>query len=398
MKRKLWRKRVGPHGAAVLLAERCFGGPVYMFWGKRKRSLKFRVRDPEGKIIKEREKRAEQEGLEFSAQLIGGETFETVTLQNVVDLYKREAVPEQGKRRREDSEREIECWSNWLGASFVMHRFGPSEWNQFKRERASGRIDSRGLKVAKDHRPVGPRAVSKSLKTLRHMCRVAVAHRLLKADPTAGLECPSNKSPSRPVCDDDRYDALLAVADRVTMYGPKRKQKLETYLTTLLVLAHDTGHRITAILNLRWSDWLPEAGKYGSLHWRAETDKIGLDDVVPVTPEVRAALEEHRSKYPGVGDVLMFPKPRDPSLPVDHRTTIRWLSEAEKKAGLTPLEGGAWHPFRRGWASARKSLELKDVARAGGWKDVTTLLKLYQQADPETTEKVVLHKSRLKLA
>jgi site-specific recombinase XerD len=397
VKQKLWQKRVGPHGAAVLLAERRYGGSVYLFWGRRKRSLGFRVRDPYEKRIKERVKRAEQAGLEFSAQLVRGETADNVTLRCLVDLYRREAIPEQGRRRREDSEREIECWLNWLGATFVMDDLGPAEWNRFRRERETGRIDARGKRVARNHRPVGARAVAKSLKTLRHMCRVAVQHGLLRADPTAGLECPTNKSPKRPICDDDRYEALLSIADQVTMYGPWRK-KVKSYLPALLVLAHDTGHRITAILNLRWSDWLPDFRTHGGLHWRAETDKIGLDDVVPVTPEVRAAVECHRSEYPGVGEALMFPKPKDPSQPVDHRTATRWLVEAEKKAELPKLEGGAWHPFRRGWATARKGQELKDVARAGGWKDVTTLLKLYQQADLETTEKVVLHARRLRLA
>ena len=60
-------------------------------------------------------------------------------------------------------------------------------------------------------------------------------------------------------------------------------------------------------------------------------------------------------------------------------------------ASLEPLKGGAWHPFRRAWATARKGLSLKDVAEAGGWKDTTTLLKCYAQADPETLAAVVMH-------
>ncbi len=34
---------------------------------------------------------------------------------------------------------------------------------------------------------------------------------------------------------------------------------------------------------------------------------------------------------------------------------------------------------------------VKDVAAAGGWKDEGTMLKSYQQADPETIRTVVLH-------
>lgn len=50
-----------------------------------------------------------------------------------------------------------------------------------------------------------------------------------------------------------------------------------------------------------------------------------------------------------------------------------------------------WHPFRRGWATSRKHLPLKDVAEAGGWKDTTTLVKCYQQVDPETLAAVVMN-------
>lgn len=38
----------------------------------------------------------------------------------------------------------------------------------------------------------------------------------------------------------------------------------------------------------------------------------------------------------------------------------------------------------RKWASERKHLPLKDVAAAGGWKDVSTLLNVYQQSDEES--------------
>jgi hypothetical protein len=45
------------------------------------------------------------------------------------------------------------------------------------------------------------------------------------------------------------------------------------------------------------------------------------------------------------------------------------------------LDGSLWHAYRRKWAIERKHLPLKDVAAAGGWKDVNTLLEIYQQPD-----------------
>jgi hypothetical protein len=68
----------------------------------------------------------------------------------------------------------------------------------------------------------------------------------------------------------------------------------------------------------------------------------------------------------------------------------------ELMAQLEPLPGGAWHPFRRQWATERKHLSPKDVAAVGGWVDTTTLQRCYQVADEETIEAVVLQPKRLK--
>jgi hypothetical protein len=44
---------------------------------------------------------------------------------------------------------------------------------------------------------------------------------------------------------------------------------------------------------------------------------------------------------------------------------------------------------RRGWATSRKHLPTADVAAAGGWSDVTTLIRCYQQADDDTLLRVM---------
>ena len=66
-----------------------------------------------------------------------------------------------------------------------------------------------------------------------------------------------------------------------------------------------------------------------------------------------------------------------------------FLRRAETAAGLEKLLGGLWHAYRRKWATERKDLPLKDVAAAGGWKDVTTLLTCYQHADEATMLRVM---------
>jgi hypothetical protein len=58
--------------------------------------------------------------------------------------------------------------------------------------------------------------------------------------------------------------------------------------------------------------------------------------------------------------------------------------QAETEAQLPKLDGALWHAYRRKWATERKHLPLKDVAAAGGWVDVETLLRSYQQPDKGT--------------
>lgn len=68
----------------------------------------------------------------------------------------------------------------------------------------------------------------------------------------------------------------------------------------------------------------------------------------------------------------------------DRHLFDKWLAYAERQAQLPKLDGALWHAHRRKWATERKHLPLKDVAAAGGWVDVETLLRSYQQPDKGT--------------
>jgi hypothetical protein len=48
-----------------------------------------------------------------------------------------------------------------------------------------------------------------------------------------------------------------------------------------------------------------------------------------------------------------------------------------------------WHPYRRKWATERKHMPDVDVAAAGGWAELTSLKRAYQQADQGTMLQVV---------
>jgi integrase len=146
------------------------------------------------------------------------------------------------------------------------------------------------------------------------------------------------------------------------------------------VLAEATGRRIGSIRQLRWEDVDFERGE---IRWRAETDKKRKEWVIPIPP---ALLEELRSFQRRLGAIggLMFPGERKPDQPMDRHLFDKWLAFAEKEAQLRKLDGALWHAYRRKWATERKHLPLKDVAAAGGWVDVETLLRSYQQPDKGT--------------
>jgi integrase len=152
-----------------------------------------------------------------------------------------------------------------------------------------------------------------------------------------------------------------------------------------LTLAAATGRRLSSIRNLDWSDI--DLGR-GKIRWRAEFEKTTTGSFVPIPDGLIEELKRLRREIQAVGG-LVFPADRDPLKPMDRFLWDKWLLIAEREAQLPKLEGGLWHPYRRMWATARKGLPPKDVAAAGGWADIETLLKCYQQADEETVKQVM---------
>jgi hypothetical protein len=85
-----------------------------------------------------------------------------------------------------------------------------------------------------------------------------------------------------------------------------------------------------------------------------------------------------------------------PSRPVSKDLAREWLRRAEVAAKVEPHKGSAWHAYRRKWATERKHLPDKDVAAAGGWKDLTSLREAYQQVDDATLYRVVSEPAELR--
>ena len=153
-----------------------------------------------------------------------------------------------------------------------------------------------------------------------------------------------------------------------------------------MVVVQYTGRRLSSVLALRWNDVDFERE---TIAWRAEADKRRKTWLAPMPRTVTTVLRAYRDRRPHPNSPFVFPSPVDDGRPVDKDRADTMLERAYRLASITRPPGGLWHPFRRRWATTGKHFPLKDVAQAGGWDDVRTLLVCYQQPDADTMCRVV---------
>jgi integrase len=177
-----------------------------------------------------------------------------------------------------------------------------------------------------------------------------------------------------------------------------KREAARSYLSEVLDICNEAGHRVSSVLNLRRDNVQLDKGVHGLIEWLADTDKEGRASLVPITPTVRAAIERRLRDRPTIGQAYLFPSPSDPNQPVKLRLALAWLRKAERLAGLEHIPHGGFHMFRRKWATERKELSAIDVAAAGGWATVETLQRVYQKADRETMFEVVMNPRPLREA
>ena len=160
-----------------------------------------------------------------------------------------------------------------------------------------------------------------------------------------------------------------------------------------LVVAHETGHRIGAVRQLRWSDIDLEGG---IIRWRAEHEKSGYEHRTPVTPEAIEVLNAARRRNPGTANAPVLPATRNPSTCVSFPQVRFWWKRAEKLAGLEPKHGRGWHSLRRKFASDLMDQPLKVLCQLGGWKTAKTVLRCYQRADEGQLRQALASRRRVR--
>ena len=317
--------------------------------------------------------RAKRQADEFAAGFVGPDLNgkaeaepDLLTLAGLFDIYGEEVTPIKGWHSRGHDRAAMRMFLRFFGRNRDPATLSQRDWDRFIRERRAGRIGPSG-------RPVSDRTVEYDLKFLIAVLNWAAKSRdergrlLLDSNPLRGLRTPTEKNPTRVVLAEEEYRVLLKVS-----------RKVDWRFHVALVLAHETGHRIGAIRQLRWPDIDFEGG---TVRWRAEHDKSGYEHVTPVTDEALDALEEVRAMHPGAGEAPVLPAPRNPLAVVGAARLHAWWQKAQILAGLEPKPGRGWHSLRRKFASDLMDQPLKVLCQLGGWKTAKTVLRCYQRAD-----------------
>jgi integrase len=397
LKNGTWCRTLGFRGTRVRLFERSEGGgfqrAVWLKSGRvSRKSLETKDRAE-----------AERLGRELLAAMLRDEDLErsgVLPLGDLWERYKRDCVSflDNTKGSRENAERSAEVLLAFFGKDCDVRTLTEQDQIAFTQKRLAGGIV---CTIERTTEGVRTRSVEVDLQLLNTMLRWATTvrvgggQRLLEHHPLAGVRRPREKNPKRPVATWERYQVTRGKVQELSN-GAKnevsRRKWLKLKLKLALVLAEATGRRLGSIRQLQWEDFDYKAS---TIRWRAEADKKGVASTVRIQPALRDEIRAFQVKLGGGFGGLMFPSHSDPSKALTRAALGHWLKKAEELAKLPKLDGSLWHAYRRGWATARKDLPLKDVAAVGGWKDIQTLVNCYQQADDDTMLLVMSHPKKI---
>ena len=314
-------------------------------------------------------RRAKRQADEFAAGFARQEPngkAEPLTLGRLLDIYGEEVTPTKAETSQRSDRAATRMFLRFFGRGRSPASLSQRDWDRFIQARRAGRVGPSG-------RPVSNRTIEHDLKFLIAVLNWAAKSRdergklLLASNPLRGLRAPTEKNPTRVVLSEEEYQALLGVSRQV-----------DWRFHVALVLAHETGHRIGAIRQLRWSDICLESGV---VRWRAEHEKTGYEHRTPVTDEAVVALEEARRMSAETGDTPVLPAPTVASKCAGRSLVRAWWYRAQTLAGLEPKRGRGWHSLRRKFASDLMDQPLKVLCELGGWKTAKTVLECYQRAD-----------------
>jgi integrase len=417
-RKKQWSKIVEESGVRIRLYERSNSSAVwYSIVADDGRKVRRSLETGDRELAETRAKAIAQ-GV-ARERITGADVQRGLTVGQVFAAYRRHHLPTLRQYRQAYATRYIAMFTAAWGPDLLVADVDQSRVDLYVQKRRALEVIPPGLKRKEDgklrrggRKPKPPRDGTLNsdfvwLSSVFNWARKRKqgGRRLLADNPLHDVTWPKEQNVRRPVA---RHERFVATMEKVGEVDPQGR------LGCILELARWTGRRESAICGLRASDLLLQEGRilsalaesgmdealvsympHGAIRWRDEDDKMGLLFISPISRQARAALDTYLARNPRVGDVVLFPAPgrrrkkdappsSEPEKPVSRHLASKWLMDAEELARLPKLERGAWHPYRRLWATERKALPDVDVAHAAGWKDTRSMKLAYQQADPAT--------------
>ena len=396
--RKPWSKIVEAAGMQVRVYERALGSVLY-------REVRLAMGEKDRKSLGHRDRALAEQQARALAQRLGelatAGQVSRLTLGQLFAIYRQHRLPLLSADRQDAVTPILRRLEQHFGRDFAVDDLSQHALDGYVAARKTGAIRDPRDRLQR----VGVRAgtVRNEFNVLRAVVRWGQGYRthgrrLIAGDPLAGVQVAAEKNVRRPVATEERYQALLAIANTVEPSGRFR---------LLLELGRHTGRRLNAMCQLRMRDLLltreqllrglgaagmdtglADHWPHGAIRWSEASDKLGFEAVAPLTRELRASIDAYLRQHPRVGDAPLFPGRRSEQ-PIAKTIADYWMRRAVEKAKLPKLERGAWHTLRRLWASERRHLPAQDVAAAGGWRSLQVMRSAYQQADAATILEVM---------
>lgn len=366
---------VGTYGATVTVLERRKGGRYVLRWTDQMSGKKM-VKTSEHVVLT----KAKEEALDKSAELLKERSQApsdgSMSWLELLRYYEDHYKPLQTSHQQEYDTHCLTIWRAVLPAHQAIDQLEEHVLRAFIKSRREGTLVVEGKKL----RANVERAVAMELEWLRRVVNLAIRnHKKIKSNPIGLIDIPENPRPKRPSATWDRFEVI-----RPHCEGVGGQDIFGGFMDLVVGL----GWRVTAIacLHVQDIDRRPQDGApNGTILKRAEFDKMGIEDTVPIPDWLAPRIDEllQRRAALKVDSPWLFPRPKDPTRSWDKDYAKERQEVAERKAKLAPIDGGNFHPWRRMWANLRKHLPIVDVAYAGCW-DVQTLIAHYQQADDKT--------------
>lgn len=364
---------VGNYGAKVaILRRKGTSGPFYLRWRDRETG-KLRSQVTDCNVLTKAKQAALAKAQELTESLPDQVSRSPRTTKQAVatwgrllDWYELTWVPlSKSKSEQNLNPRALALWRSFLPLKDPVEELEPAMLTAFMQKRKAGGFTVGEYVYAKD---VTDRTVGRDLEWLRGCVNRGIDSPTLRIryNPLGTIKIPNTPMPKRPVATVERWEALRAQPDSGSqgLFGG------------FLDLLRALGWRVRALCEIRLEDINTAAWR---IRKQGMVDKEGHDVWVPVSESLKPKLEallkaRHALK---VESPYLFP--------MVHRASDPWridyvrarLETAEKTAGLKPLDGGDFHPYRRLWARSLKDQPTVNVAAAGAWK-TSKMVELYQ--------------------